>query len=97
MCQPYILDEEKQVYNHQGAESFADLANRVQTKVNDMTSEMSDKADELDSQIEQINNAKATFEDIESEIQALLDAINEMNEFESRIEEAISEADNLIN
>ena len=52
MCQPYILDEEKQVYNHQGAESFADLANRVQTKVNDMTSEMSDKADELDSQIE---------------------------------------------
>jgi len=77
-------------------DSMADLTSKLQSKVNEMTSEMSDKADELDNHIEEVNNAKATFEDIESEIQALLDAINEMNEFESRIEEAISEADNLI-
>ena len=88
------LDEEKQVYTN---ESLADLANKLQSKVNEMTGEMTDKADELDAHIEEVEAAKSAFETIENEIQDLLDAINEMNEFESRIEDAISEADNLIN
>lgn len=78
-------------------ESMADLATKLQNKVNEMTGEMSEKADELDNHIEEVNQAKSTFEEIEHEIQELLDAINELNEVESRIEEAISEADNLIN
>ena len=78
-------------------ESFADLANRVQTKVNEMTGEMSDKKDELDAHIEEVNQAQGTFEEIENEIQELLDAINDMADFEGRIEEAVNEADNLIN
>lgn len=94
MCQPKILEQEKQVYTY---ESMADLATKLQNKVNEMTGEMSEKADELDNHIEEVNQAKSTFEEIEHEIQELLDAINELNEVESRIEEAISEADNLIN
>ena len=78
-------------------ESLADLANKLQSKVNEMTGEMTDKADELDAHIEEVEAAKSAFETIENEIQDLLDAIYEMNEFESRIEDAISEADNLIN
>ena len=88
------LDEEKPLYTN---ETFQDLANKLQSKVNEMTGEMIDKADELDAHIEEVNNAKSTFEEIESEIQELLDAINDMADFEGRIEEAVSEADNLIN
>ena len=78
-------------------ESIADLANQLQSKVTDMNAEMSDKADELDTHIEEVESAKSTFEEIEGELQELLDAINSLNEMESRIEDAISEADNLIN
>jgi hypothetical protein len=58
---------------------------------------MSDKADELDSHIEDVEAAKTTFDEIGGELQEFLDAINELTEVESRIEDAISEADNLIN
>ena len=88
------LDEEKQVYTNN--ESFADLANRVQTKVNEMTGEMNDKSDELDNQIEEINQAKQSFEDIESELDELINQINDMGDYESRIDEAVSEADRLL-
>ena len=88
------LDEEKPLYT---TDTFSELAGKLQSKVNDMTGEMNDKADELDSHIEEVNQAKGNFEEIENEIQELLDAINDMAEFESRIEDAINEADNLIN
>jgi len=78
-------------------ETLSDLANKLQLKVSDMNGEMSDKADELDSHIEEVESAKSTFDDIEVELQELLDAINSLNEIESRIEDAISEADTLIN
>jgi len=78
-------------------ESLSDLANQLQLKVSDMNSELSDKANELDTHIEEVESAKSTFEEIEGELQDLLDSINELNEMESRIEDAISEADNLIN
>ena len=78
-------------------ETLSDLTNKLQLKVSDMNGEMSDKADELDSHIEDVESAKNTFEEIEVELQELLDAINSLNEIESRIEDAISEADTLIN
>ena len=77
-------------------ESFAELANKLQSKVTQMTQEMTDKADELENYKEEITTAQGTFEEIENEIQELIDSINEMNDFESRIEEAVSEADRLM-
>jgi len=94
MCQPNILDEEKQVYNNN--ESFADLANRVQTKVSEMTGEMDSKADELDSHIEEIETAKNTFEEIQNELEELVNQINDMGDYEGRIDEAVNEADRLL-
>ena len=78
-------------------ETLSDLANQLQLKVTDINGELSDKADELDSHIEEVESAKSTFDELEGELQELLDAINSLNEMESRIEDAISEADNLIN
>jgi methyl-accepting chemotaxis protein len=94
MCQPNILDEEKQVYTY---DSFADLANKVQSKVNEMTGEMDSKADELDNRIEECNQAKYAFEEIQTELEELIQQINDMGDYETRIDDAVSEADNLIN
>ena len=77
-------------------DSFADLANKVQTKVSEMTGEMDTKADELDAQIEEINNAKETFEEIQNELEELVNQINDMGDYEGRIDEAVNEADRLL-
>ena len=94
MCQPDILNEEKQLYTY---ESFADLANKVQSKVNEMTGEMESKSDELDNRIEEINQVKYTFEEIQGELEELIQQINDMGDYETRIDDAVSEADNLVN
>lgn len=94
MCQPKILEQEKQLYSY---DSFAELANKVQTKVNEMTGEMDSKADELDNRIEECNQAKYVFEEIQTELEELIQQINDMGDYESRIEDAVSEADTLIN
>ena len=78
-------------------DTFSELTGKLQSKVNEMTGEMNDKNDDLDAHFEEVNQAQGTFEEIEQEIQDLLDAINDMAEFEGRIEDAINEADNLIN
>ena len=49
-------------------ESFADLANKLQTKVSQMNQEMSDKADELESYKEEIITVQGTFEELENEL-----------------------------
>ena len=94
MCQPKILEQEKQLYTY---ESFADLANKVQSKVNEMTGEMESKADELDNRIEEINQVKYTFEEIQGELEELIQQINDMGDYETRIDDAVSEADTLVN
>ena len=94
MCQPNILIEERQLYTY---ESFADLANKLQSRVNDMTGEMDSKADELDNRIEEINQVKYTFEEIQGELEELVQQINDMGDYETRIDDAVSEADTLIN
>lgn len=78
-------------------ESFADLANKVQSKVNEMTGEMESKSDELDNRIEEINQVKYTFEEIQGELEELIQQINDMGDYETRIDDAVSEADNLVN
>ena len=78
-------------------ESFADLANKVQSKVNEMTGEMESKADELDNRIEEINQVKYTFEEIQGELEELIQQINDMGDYETRIDDAVSEADTLVN
>ena len=77
-------------------DSFADLANKVQTKVSEMTGEMDTKADELDAQIEEINNAKETFEEIQNELEELVNQINEMGDYEGRIDDAVNDADRFL-
>jgi len=77
-------------------ESFADLATKLQNKVSQMNQEMSDKADELESYKEEIITVQGTFEELENELQELLDSINTMDEYNDRIEEAVSEADRLM-
>ena len=97
MCQPYILDEEKQVYNPNGNDTFAELANKVQSRVSEMTSDMDNKAEELDNHIEEVNQVKYTFEEIQSELEELVQQIENMGDYETRIDDAVAEADTLIN
>jgi hypothetical protein len=52
MHQLNILNEDNTLNNY---DSMADLTSKLQAKVNEMTGEMTEKADELDNHIEEVN------------------------------------------
>ena len=81
------------MYTHH---SFAEIANQLQDKVREMTQEMIDKNDELESYKDEIVNAQGQFEEIEQELDELIQQINDMNDYRDRIDEAVSEADRLM-